>query len=397
MSRGIPFTITLGGLAAAGPLGVDMYIAALPAIAREFGTSVSVTQLSVTSFLLGIVFGQLVFGPLGDRFGRRPLLLIGTAGAAVCALGCAVAPNIETFIAARLLAGFFGAAGIVLARAVVTDLFHGPKMARYFAGLAMLLGIAPVIAPALGGLVMRFGSWRTVFAVLAVIGITLTLCVLRFVPETLAQRGTHGLAVGTLLRHRRFVGHIVVLAFAAVALFTYISDSSFVFQLGFGVSPTVYSLIFASNAAAMLAASSVFGALAHRFEPVVMLRAGIAAATAATAVHLVLTEVTGGNLAVTWVCLLATLAGLGLVFPATMTIAQSIGAATPGAASALLGAGQFTLGAVLSPLSGLFESGSPVPLALFMLGGMVCAGLVYVLMVRPREAGSRSGRTASTS
>jgi DHA1 family bicyclomycin/chloramphenicol resistance-like MFS transporter len=398
MARGIPFTITLGGLAAAGPLGVDMYIAALPAIAGDFDTSVSAAQLSVTGFLLGIVFGQLVFGPLGDRFGRRRLLLLGTTAAAVCALACAVAPTIEVFIAARMLAGFFGAAGIVLARAVITDLFHGPKMARYFAGLAMLQGSAPVLAPALGGLIMHFGSWRVVFAVLTGISVVLTLAILRFVPETLPpeRRTTHGLGLGALLRQRRFAGHVAVIAFAAVALFTYISDSSFVFELGFGVSPTVYSLIFASNACAMLAASSVFGALANRFAPPVMLRAGLVLATTATAVHLILTEATGGGLAVTWVCLLGTLAGLGLIFPATTTIAQSLGAATPGAASALLGAGQFTLGAVLSPLSGLFSSSSPVPMGLFMLGGMLCAGVAYVA-VTPRGAGSRSGRTASTS
>jgi Bcr/CflA subfamily drug resistance transporter len=392
------FAVTLGGLAAAGPLGVDMYIAALPSIAGEFRASQSAAQLSVTAFLLGIVFGQLVFGPLGDRFGRRKLLLLGTTAAAACALGCAVAPTIEVFIAARLLAGFFGAAGIVLARAVITDLFGGPKMARYFAGLAMLQGSAPVLAPAVGGVIMHFGSWRVVFGVLTGIGVTLTLCVLRFVPETLPpeRRTVHGLGLGTLLRQRGFAGHVAIIAFAAVALFTYISDSSFVFELGFGVSPTVYSLVFASNACAMLAASSVFGALANRFEPPVMLRAGLVIATAATATHLVMTEAAGSHLAVTWLCLLGTLAGLGLVFPATITIAQSLGRATPGAASALLGAGQFTLGAVLSPLSGVFSSASPVPMALLMLGGMLCAGVAHVA-VTPRGAGSRSGRSASTS
>jgi len=394
--RRVPFAITLGGLAAAGPLGVDMYVAALPTIARDFGTGVSVTQLSVTGFLLGIVFGQLTFGPLGDRFGRRPLLLGGTVAAALCAVGCAVAPNIVVFVGARVLGGFFGAAGIVLARAVVTDLFHGPRMARYFAGLAMLLGVAPVIAPALGGLVMRFGSWRVVFVVLAGINLALTAGVLRFVPETREHPTSRPRAMGTLLRRRAFTGHVLVLAFAAVALFSYVSDSSFVFENGYGVSPTVYSLIFASNACAMLAASSVFGMLAGRVDPAAVLRAGIGLATAATTVHLVVTVTTGGGLAVTWACLVATLAGLGLIFPAVTTIAQSLGSATPGAASALLGAGQFTLGAVLSPLSGLFGSGSPTPLALFMLGGMVCAGAVYVTVI-PRAAEPRSGRSASRS
>jgi DHA1 family bicyclomycin/chloramphenicol resistance-like MFS transporter len=394
--RRVPFAVTLGGLAAAGPLGIDMYVAALPGIARDFGTSVSVTQLSVTAFLLGIVFGQLTFGPLGDRFGRRPPLLVGTAGAAGFALGCAVAPNVVVFIAARLLCGFFGGAGVVLARAVVTDLFQGPRMARYYAGLAMLLGVAPVVAPALGGLVLRLGSWRVVFVVLAVISLVLALCVLRFVPETRKERATRPRAFGTLLRQRAFTGHVLVLAGTSVALFTYVSDSSFVLELGFGVSPTAYSLIFASNACAMLAASSVFGALANRVPPASMLGAGLALATTAAAAHLVLVVTTGGGLAVTWVCLLLTLAGLGLVFPSVTTIAQTLGAATPGAASALVGAGQFTLGAVLSPLSGLFGSGSPTPLALFMLAGTLCAVAVRLTVI-PRAAAPRSGRSASTS
>jgi Bcr/CflA subfamily drug resistance transporter len=389
-AQAAPLVLILGGLSATAPLGIDMYVAALPGIARELDASVSVAQWSVTAFLLGIVAGQLLFGPLSDRFGRRRLLLGGMAGSAVCSLACAVAPSIEVFIAARLLAGFFGAAGIVLARAVVTDLFEGPRRARYFSMTAIIMGVAPVLAPALGGLILRWGSWRIVFVVLAAISALLLVGVLRWVPESLpAERRSSGGSARSLrvfLRRWEFLAQVLVLSLAAIALFTYVSDSSFVFELYYGLSPTGYSLVFASNALAMLIASSVFGALAARVRPVRMLAIGLSLAVVTSTAHLVIVALAGGVFVATWLCLMGTLAGLGLVFPAVTTTAQSLGSDSPGAASALVGAGQFTLGAVLSPLSGLFSSGSPVPLAGVMTAGLVAAGVCLVFSRRTAQA-----------
>jgi DHA1 family bicyclomycin/chloramphenicol resistance-like MFS transporter len=184
------------------------------------------------------------------------------------------------------------------------------------------------------------------------------------------------------LRRWDFLAQVLVLSLAAIALFSYVSDSSFVFELHYGLSPTGYSLVFASNALAMLVASSVFGALAARVRPTRMLAIGLSLAAVTSATHLVIVALTGGVFVATWLCLMGSLAGLGLVFPAVTTTAQSLGSDSPGAASALVGAGQFTLGAVLSPLSGLFSSGSPVPLATVMTGGLVAAGVCLVFYRR---------------
>ena len=388
--RSVGFVITLGGLGAITPLGIDMYVPGLPDLARSLTTTASAAQLSVTGFLLGLVLGQLLFGPLGDLLGRRPLLVGGALLAAAFSVVCAFAPNIDVFVAARFLAGFFGATGPVLARSVVSDLFQGPQRARLNAMLAVVLGVAPVAAPALGGAVVSLGSWRYVFIVLAAVSVVLALCVLRWVPESLPpQRRVKGgigasfRAMGPLLRNRSFAGHILVMAFTSAAMFTYVSDSSFVFEQYFGTSVALYTVIFAGNAAAMLVSSSVFGALSGRVRPGRLLGVGLATAATATVLHLVITATTGGNLVVSWLCLLATLAGIGLIFPATTTIVQDLGNASAGASSALLGAGQFALGALISPLAALFQAGV-LPLATVMAAGTVLAGAAF-LSVRSRN------------
>ena len=383
-ARSIGFLVTLGGLGATTPLGIDMYVPGLPGLADSLRTTASAAQLSVTGFLLGLVLGQLLFGPLGDLYGRRPLLVGGALLSAVLSVVCAFAPNIAVFDAARLLAGFFGATGPVLARSVVADRFQGAQRGRYYAMLAVVLGVAPVIAPALGGAIVALGSWRYVFGVLAAISVVLALCVLRWVPESLPPEGRvkGGLgvsfaAMAALLRRPRFAGYILVMAFTSAAMFTYVSDSSFVFEQHYGTSVALYTVIFAGNAVAMLACSSVFGVLAGKVAPRTLLGAGIGIAAAATVVHLAVTATTGGLLVASWLCLLATVAGIGLIFPATTTIVQDLGGRSAGASSALLGAGQFALGALISPLAGLFQTGV-LPLAILMAAGAVLAGAAFL-------------------
>ena len=386
--RSTGFLITLGGLGATTPLGIDMYVPGLPDLARSLVTTPSAAQLSVTGFLLGLVLGQLLFGPLSDCYGRRPLLVGGALLAAVFSIVCAAAPNIEVFVAARFLAGFFGATGPVLARSVVADRFQGPQRGRYYAMLAIVLGVAPVIAPALGGVIVGLGSWRYVFVALAVISVLLALAVLRWVPESLPSgQQVNGAfkAMPQLLHNRAFTGNILVMAFTSAAMFTYVSDSSFVFEQHYGTSVALYTVIFAGNAVAMLVSSSVFGALSNKVPPQRLQAIGLMIAAAATVLHLVLTLTTGGQLVVSWLCLLATLAGIGLVFPSTTTIVQDLGQHNAGASSALLGAGQFALGAVISPLAGLFQTGV-LPLAVVM-----AAGSVLALGVRRRDVHASGG------
>ncbi|MBB5792696.1 multidrug effflux MFS transporter [Streptomyces caelestis] len=387
----------LGALTAIAPLATDMYVPGFPEMGRALHASDSAVQLSMTSFLAGLVIGQLLIGPLSDRLGRRRLLVSGTALFAVLSLVCAFAPTIEMLIAARFLEGVAGAAGMVLARAVLTDRFHGPELPRYFSLLTMVLSVAPVIAPVVGGGLLSAGGWRATFVALALFGVLLFLAVLPGVPESLPPERRHqgGVAgsfhaMGRLLGHRAFLGCTLTLAFAAAALFACIAGSSFVFQEVYDTSAGLYSLVFAVNACGMLLAGAVFGVLSRRLTMGTLLSASVAVAVAAVLVQVLLLVTVGGSLAGTWVTLFFAAFGIGGIFPASMSLGQSLGREASGAASALLGGIQFLFGALASPLVGAFGTSSAMPMAATMLGSLICAALCLVFLVRPWRAQEQS-------
>ncbi|MFG2938808.1 multidrug effflux MFS transporter [Streptomyces sp. NPDC048282] len=381
----------LGALTAVAPLATDMYVPGFPSLGEALGASSSAVQLTMTAFLAGLVVGQLVIGPLSDGLGRRRLLTAGAAGFVLFSAACAAAPNIAALTGARFLQGVAGAAGMVLARAVLTDRFHGPELPRYFAVLSQVIGVAPVAAPVLGGAVLSVSTWRTVFAVLAALGVLLLLAVVRAVPESLPPERRHGgglggslRAMGTLLADRTFMGYVLVVALVSAALFTYISGSSFVFENLHGVSSTTYSLIFATNALAMLAAGAAFARLAGRGVRLnTLLSAGVGTALLGALAQVLLVTTAGETLAGTWATLFVTAGGIGLVFPSAMSIGQAVGRTAPGAASALLGGFQFFFGALAAPLVGVFGEGSSLPMAAVMLIALVAAGLALVGLARP--------------
>jgi DHA1 family bicyclomycin/chloramphenicol resistance-like MFS transporter len=382
--------LVLAALTAVAPLATDMYVPGFPAMGRTLHASSSAVQLTMTAFLAGLVIGQLIIGPISDGIGRRRLLIGGTTGFAAFSVLCALAPNISVLTGARFLQGTAGAAGMVLTRAVITDRFHGGELPRYFAVLSQIMGIAPIAAPILGGAVLSVSSWRAVFIVLAVLGVLLLLGVLRNVPESLPpERRQHdGIAstfnaMGTLLKHRAFLGYALTLGFSAAALFSYIAGSSFVFEDLHGVSASRYSLIFASNAFGMLIAGAFFSRFAPRLRLNTLLTIGVTIAASGALAQVVLRLGLGETLAGTWITLFVTITGVGLVFPATMSIGQALARHASGAASAVLGGLQFLLGALASPLVGLFGTGSSLPMALIMLITTACAMLALLALARP--------------
>ncbi|MEV0741834.1 multidrug effflux MFS transporter [Streptomyces sp. NPDC050549] len=388
----VALVAVLAALTAVAPLATDKYVPGFPAMGDALGASSSAVQLTMTAFLAGLVVGQLLIGPVSDSLGRRGLLLSGTAAFTVFSVACALAPNVGLLAGARFLQGLAGAAGMVLARAVLTDRFHGAELPRYFAVLSQIMGVAPVVAPVLGGAILAVSTWRAVFVVLTAMGGLLLLGVLRKVPETLPpeRRHTGGItntfrAMGALLGRRTFMGCVLVLAFVSAALFAYISGSSFVFENLHGVSATTYSLIFASNAVAMLIAGAAFSRLAGRvrLNTLLMAAVGVAALGALTQVVLVLTV--GETLAGTWISLFVTAGGIGMVFPSALSIGQTLGRTAPGAASALLGGLQFLFGALAAPLVGLFGEDSSLPMAVIMLIAVAAAGVALVGLARPWE------------
>ncbi|MGW0026692.1 multidrug effflux MFS transporter [Rhodococcus sp. NPDC003383] len=364
---------TLALLAAVAPLAIDMYLPAFPEMAVEFGTSASAVQLTLTTFLIGLALGQLVFGPLSDRFGRRPLLLVGTLVCAVFSAASALAPTVELLAASRFLQGFAGAAGIVLGRAVISDRVHGPAAAKLFGLLVVVNAVAPVVAPLVGGTVVTNVGWRAVFWVLAGLSLLMFACVLALVPEThpKERRSIGGAAAMlgdacALLRNRRYVGYTLAYAFAFGVMFAYISASPFVLQNVHGLSTGWYTVSFTANAIGLVIFSVVNGAVAGRFGERATLRIGLTLLAVFSVVMLV-DALAGPVLWVTLVTLWLTMGSLGLVIANATTLALGEAQRAAGTGSAILGALQFLLAAAISPLVGIGGEETALPMGIAMV------------------------------
>ncbi|MBN9747731.1 Bcr/CflA family drug resistance efflux transporter [Amycolatopsis sp. A1MSW2902] len=384
--------LVLGGLSAVSPFAVDMYAPGFPQIVSSFGTTTAAVQFSLTSCLVGFAAGQLVLGPVSDTLGRRRLLLAGAALFAIFSVVCALAPNLAVFDLARLCQGVAGGAGIVLGRAVISDLFTGAGAARRLTALSVIGSTAPVLAPVLGGAVVGLGSWRLVFAVLAVTGMLLLAGVGYWVPESLpAHRRLPGgsrraaAAMGRLLRRRALVGHLLVAGCGIGALFAYISGSPFVFQDGYGLSPAVYSLVFATNAAGTVVAGALFARLAGRVRLNTLLTIGVLVMAFATGTLVLLLLAGVSTVPTTWICLFGATFGFGIVLPASTTIILAIGGDAPGAASGLIGGAQFLIGAAAAPLPGAAGATTALSTAVAVLGFALVAAVALFVLARPGE------------
>ncbi len=370
--RRVLLYVVLGGLSAFGPLSTDLYLPALPEVGRDVMAGQGVVQLTISSSLIGLALGQLVAGPLSDNLGRRRPLLIGLAGFVVFSLVCAVAPDVWLLVLARLLQGCCGAAGLVISRAIVRDLFGPVESGRVFAELTIVSGLAPIVAPLLGAQLLRVTSWRGLFVVLAVIGALLVAGALTL-PESLAveRRRSDGLrqtlAVGAdLVRSRAFVGYALAAGFGTACLLTYISASPFVLQDGYGVSPQVFSLVFAVNSVGIVVAGLGGGRLTRRVGSARLLTTGQVLQAAGTVALLVVALTGSAALLPLLVPLFVVVACNGLISPHSTALALAPHPDVAGSASALVGAAQFLLAGLISPLGGLGGTGSALPMALTM-------------------------------
>ncbi|GAB2711986.1 multidrug effflux MFS transporter [Nocardia thraciensis] len=363
----------LAGLSGAAPLATDMYVPGLPDLAASLSTDASGAQLSLTGFLAGIIVGQLILGPLSDAVGRRPVLLTGTAGFTALSAACALAPTVEVLDVARFGQGVSGAAGIVVARAVVADLFDDHDVAAMYSRLGAITAAAPVLAPMAGGALLLIVPWRGVFAVLAAFGLLLVLGVWRWIPESHPPQArlSGGVAGGlrviaALATHRAVLAPVLALSFGGAAVFAYIAGTTFIFQDIYHLTPAAASVVYGVNAIGNMLGSLAYGRLARHRLPETLLVVSATVATIGSALLLLTSATTGTPMAVTWGCLLLSLTAFGVFFPAVVTIAQQRGRSAPGATSALLGGGQFLLGAAASPAVGLFGTHSPAPMAAIM-------------------------------
>ncbi|HEX7471788.1 MAG TPA: multidrug effflux MFS transporter [Candidatus Limnocylindrales bacterium] len=385
--------VVLGALSAFAPLAIDMYLPALPALTTDLHGSASEIQLTLTACFVGLALGQIVAGPLSDAYGRRRPLLVGLAAFAVASLLCAAAPSVAALIVLRVVQGAAGAAGIVISRAVVRDLFSGIELARFYALTMIVNGAAPILAPIVGGLVLLVTSWHGTFVVLAAIGVVLFLTAALGLPESLPpaarRRGGVGATVRTFREvagDRMFVGYALAGGLALAAMFAYIAGSPFVVETLYGASPQVFSLIFATNALGIVLAGQISAISVTRLGPQRLVVVGLA--TSLTGALVLLGAVVAG------VGLIGILPGfflvtssIGLILPNATALALADHGHRAGSALALLGALQYVVGALVAPIVGIAGTGTALPMAIVVAILSLGAVAAYLGLARSPARG----------
>jgi DHA1 family bicyclomycin/chloramphenicol resistance-like MFS transporter len=381
--------LVLGGFVALGPLTIDMYLPALPTITRDLETTSAAVQLTLTGTLIGLALGQLVLGPVSDALGRRRPLLAGTALHVLASLLVLVAPNLAVLGALRVLQGVGTAAGAVVALAIVRDLYEGRAAATMLSRLFLVLGAAPVLAPTIGGELLRVTSWRGIFAFLAVYGVVMITVGLRALPETLPpERRQSSGVVGTLrgyrglFRDRAYVGLVLVAGLTMAGLFSYVAGSAFVYQGEFGLDEQQFGLLFGAGAVWLIGATQLNPVLLRRWSPQRLLVAGTVAGALAGAALLAFAATSTGGLPAVAGSLWAVLFSCGLALPNAPALALSRHGEAAGTAAALLGAIQFGVGAVVSPVVGLLGNDATA-IGTVIVVALGLAILVLVTVVRP--------------
>ncbi|GHO80576.1 Bcr/CflA family drug resistance efflux transporter [Ktedonobacter sp. SOSP1-85] len=383
--------LLLGGLGALGPLANDMYVPSLPTLSRDLAATTSQAQLTLSAFILGLALGQIVAGPISDARGRRWPLLIGIAVYVLTSLLCAIAPSMAILIPLRFIQGVAGAAGVALALAMVSDLYSGIAQARFFSLLMQINGLAPMLAPLLGGQLLRVTSWHGIFVTLALAAVLLFAASALGLGETLpvSQRQRGGItttlsAFRELLLNRRFVGYALSCGFAFTACIIYISVSPFVLQNIYGISPQLLGIIFGINALGIVIMAQVNARLVGRVPSQHLLSYGYAM-IALGGVTLLVVVLSGIGLIGILPAFFILTSSLGLIMPNATTLAMANTRAA-GSAAALLGVLQLAIGAVVAPLVGLGGSASALPMAASIAAFALATLLTFILLCRPARA-----------
>ena len=378
--------LLLGGLAALGPLSIDMYLPALPTIARDFVVDTAAVQLSLASFFVGFAIGQLAAGPIVDRIGRKKPLLVALALYLLASLGCALAPSNDLLIAFRLLQGLAGSMAVVVPRAIVRDLHSGAAAVHMLSRLMLVMGVAPIVAPLLGGWVQDAFGWRAIFVALAGFGaLTLVACH-RLLPETArppADQGRTAMQLATLVREPDFLAYTLCGGFSSAGMFAYISGSAFVFIEVHHVAPEYYGYFFGANAFGLIATSQLNRLLVGRFTSTQVLGAAATlAALAALAVLAVAWTGAGGLWGIAG-ALFVFVSTLGILGPNTPARALERHGERAGLASAVLGSSQFMIAASAAWAVSALHDGTARPMAVVVAAAACLSRLCLVLRRRP--------------
>lgn len=371
-----------------GPISMDLYLPALPALTSELGAATSVAQLTVTACLVGLAVGQLVAGPLSDRFGRRGILLVGIAAYIATSALCAMSPTIELLIAARFVQGLAGGVGIVIAQAAGRDVYSGGALIRFYGRLTVVGGLAAIVGPLLGGVLIAVTDWRGLFAFLALIGAGILVITLQTFPETLpvAHRTQGGWTrtmrdYRTLVTDAAFLGAVLNQGFLYAALFAYLAGATFVLQDIYGLTPLGYALAFGLNSAGFMVFGWLAGRLAERWSLRGTLVAGIVVAGLGAA-GLLASGLAAMPLWVVIVSLFALAVGVAITSPPATTLALADHPRMAGTASSLLGMVRFGFGGIAAPLVGVAGATSILPLGVVTVTVVALAAVAYVVLTR---------------
>ncbi|PAF33451.1 multidrug effflux MFS transporter [Paenibacillus sp. 7516] len=380
--------LLLGLFSTLGPFTIDMYLPAFPEIAATFNTNASLVQFSLTACLLGLGAGQLLMGPLSDAYGRRTPLMISMAAYIICSLACAYAPNIGLLILFRFTQGFSASAGIVISRAIARDLYSGHELTKFFSLLLLVGNLGPLAAPIAGSGVLSFTTWIGVFISLSVLGVFLWAMTKwrlketnpperRVAPNFKLQLRNYG----QLLRDRKFVGYMLAQGIMTAGVFAYVAGTPFIYQNIYGVTPTVFAILFASNGISLIIGSQLVGRLAQRISEQTLLLSGLWLALVASIAALLVTLAHGPLFALV-IPLFFFVCSIGITSTAAFPLAMESQAKSAGSAAALLGVVPFLLGALVAPLVGIAGEDTAVPLGLTLLGTSIVAIITYFVLVR---------------
>ncbi|MGM8935973.1 multidrug effflux MFS transporter [Pseudomonas neustonica] len=391
----MPFYILLilGALSAFGPLAIDMYLPAFPAIGEALNADAEQVQWSLSVYFLGLASGQLVYGPLADRFGRRLPLLFGVALFCVASFACAMAPTLEWLLAARFAQALGGCAGMVVTRAVVRDLCAPIDAAKAFSQLMLIMGVAPILAPLAGGAMLKVAGWPSIFWFLTLFSALFALAVYFFLPETLPEDtppARLGSALGRylgLLREPVFMFHSLTGGVAMAGMFAYIAGSPYIFIEMYGLSVDHYAWLFGANAAGFILFAQLNSRLLRHNMPLSLLKGTTGVYCAATVTLLVVALLHSPNIWLFLPPLFCSVAVISLVIPNASACALAGHGHQAGVASALMGTMQFAIAGLTSALVGVLHDGSSVPMALVMAG---CGVVTVTMAFLARRASARA-------
>lgn len=384
-SRKIRLTILLGYLTALAPLATDMYLPALPSMNTEFNVGTSLIQMTLSATMIGMAVGQIFAGPISDRSGRKIPLVIGMTLFTLSSLGCMVASDIKFFLALRLIQGLTGAFGIVIARAIARDCTSGSELTKFFSLLMTVNGLAPILAPVIGGQILIFADWRGVFAVLAVIGLSLTIATIKFketLPTNLRVKNfaSSFKNFGDLVHDKYFLGHCLLQCAWFAVFFSYIAGSSFLFQDIYHVTPQTYSLIFGGLSCSLVAAGVLPMKLAGKISELKMLGWAVCQALVGGILFMACV-IMQASIELTILSLFVMVPMGSILGSTSFSLSMRNHGKEAGAASAFLGSLPMLAGGLMTPLVGIAGNQNAMPMAIIILVGEILGLIIFWKMI----------------